>query len=74
MLTVNCNSDSDIQFTGAPRQSRGTSIPSYALGAESASVRKRQASKGYPPTAKSAEAAMLRYVKYSATFCAFIHG
>jgi hypothetical protein len=38
-------------------------IPSYA-----------KASEGYPPTAKSAEAAMLRCVKYSRIFCAFIHG
>jgi len=38
-------------------------IPSYA-----------KASEGYPPTAKSAEAAMLQCAKYSATFCAFIHG
>jgi len=37
-------------------------IPSYA-----------KASEGYPPTAKSAEAAMLGCMKYSATFCAFIH-
>jgi hypothetical protein len=38
-------------------------IPSYA-----------KASEGYPPTAKSAEASMLRYLKYSATLCVFIHG
>jgi hypothetical protein len=38
-------------------------IPSYA-----------KASEGYPPTAKSAEAAIIQCVKYLATFCAFIHG
>jgi archaemetzincin len=38
-------------------------IPSYA-----------KASEGYPRTAKSAEAAILRCVKYLAAFCAFIHG
>jgi hypothetical protein len=38
-------------------------IPSYA-----------KASEGHPPTAKSAGASMLRYLKDSATLCAFIHG
>jgi len=38
-------------------------IPSYA-----------KASEGYPPMAKSAGASILRYMKISATFCAFIHG
>ena len=38
-------------------------IPSYA-----------KASEGYPPMAKSAEAAIFRCVRYLTTFCAFIHG
>jgi hypothetical protein len=33
-----------------------------------------KASEGYPPTAKSAEAALLLSVKYWVPFCAFIHG
>jgi hypothetical protein len=49
-------------------------IPSYALGAEALRRASAKASEGYPPTAKSAEAATLRCLKYSARLCAFIHG
>jgi len=48
--------------------------PPTPLGAEALRGASATASEGYPPTAKSAEALMLRYVIDSATFCAFIHG
>ena len=57
-------------------RARGTSMryPPTPLGAEALRCVSAKASEGYPPTAKSAGASMLRYLKDSAAFCAFIHG
>jgi hypothetical protein len=57
-------------------RARGPSIsyPPTPLGAEALRCASAKASEGYPPMAKSAEAAILRCVKYLEAFCAFIHG
>ena len=63
--------------TGAPRAEPVVpplhTLPT-PLGAEALRCASAKASEGYPPTAKSAEAAMLWGAQYLATFCAFIHG
>jgi len=75
-------------FHGAPRAEpvapplhtllRPWALKRFACLREAASAKagcaSAKASEGYPPMAKSAEAAILRSVKYLATFCAFIHG
>jgi hypothetical protein len=55
-------------------KARGTSMkyPPTPLGAEALRCANAKASEGYPPMAKSAEAAVLRHMDHSGTGYAFI--
>ncbi len=57
-------------------KARGTSIeyPPTPLGAEALRCASAKASEGYPPSAKSAEAAILQLTNYFGTVYASIHG
>jgi hypothetical protein len=49
-------------------------IPSYATCSPNKFFGRREASEGYPPSAKSAEAAILQLMINPGTVYAFIHG
>jgi hypothetical protein len=61
----------EIEIANCPMEPYGQSPCLHAKALRCASAK---ASEGYPAAAKSAEAAIVRCVKYLEAFCAFIHG